>query len=152
MPKGKYNSNIYRGLTPGIKEKLREAILGAVLRVLREQRRKTHPPLELITEFISTDVRRLVEQLSVGLVRRCVYTQYFILYKGSRGRRAFKLIKCNVSNAVALKQVVEANKPDWASQSETYPLAHMLPDDDCFPFVCFWPKVVPYKRAYDADI
>lgn len=152
MPREKYNPNIYRGLTSDIKEKLREAVLGAVLRILREQRRKTHPPLELIAEFISVDVRRLIEQLNEGLTQRQVYTQYFILYKGSKGRRAFKLIKCNVPNMVALKQVVDANKPNWASKSEAYPLAHMLPDDDRFPFVCFWPKVGPYKRSPDANI
>lgn len=152
MPREKYNPNIYRGLTPDIKEKLRVAILGAVLRVLREQRRITHPPLELIIEFISVDVRRIVEQLSEGLVNRQVYKQYFIMYKGPGGKKAFKLIKCNVPNMSALKQVVEFNRPDWASKSETYPLARMLPDDDYFPYTCFWPKVEPYKRTSHASV
>lgn len=147
-----YNSNIYRGLTTDIKEKLREAVLLSILRVLREQRRKTHPPLELLSEFISEDVRRVIERLDEGLVSRHVTTQYFILYKGPGGRKAFKLVKCSAENMVALKQVVELNRPTWASKSESYPLAPYLPDDDCFPYTCFWPLIEPYKKVLHADI
>ena len=149
--RGPYNSNVYRGLTVDIKEKLREAILWSIFRVLREQRRKTHPPLALLTKFVSEDVRRVVERLNEGLANRHVTTQYFILYKGLGNKKAFKLVRCNAEDMVALKHVVELHKPTWASKSESYPLAPSLTDDDCFPYVCFWPQVTPYKKASHAD-
>ena len=147
-----YNPNIYRGLTVDIKRKLLEAVLLAILRVLREQRRKTHPPLELITRFISEDIRRVIERLDEGLAARHVTTQYFILYKGYKNRRAFKLVRCVAENMVALKQVVELNRPTWATKSESYPLAPSLTEDDCFPYVCFWPQIAPYKKVSHGDI
>jgi len=133
-------------LSADIKEKLRIAVLDAVFRVLRDQRKKTHPPRELLVEFISKDIRRFIERLSEGLAHRRVPIQYFILYRGSNGRRAFKLVKVSVEDMVALKAVIELHKPDWAFRSKTYPLVHPLPDDDCFPFVCFWPQMQPCKR------
>lgn len=151
VQQGPYNSNVYRGLTVDIKEKLREAMLWSVFRVLREQRRKTHPPLELLTRFVSEDIRRIIERLDEGLANRHVTTQYFILYKGLGNRKAFKLVKCSAENMVALKYAVELNKPTWASKSESYPLAPSLTDDDCFPYVCFWPQVTPYEKMPHAD-
>ena len=152
MQQKAYNPNIYRGLTVDIKEKLREAVLLSILKVLREQRRKTHPPLELLTKFISEDIRRVVERLDEGLATRHVTTQYFILYKGYGHKKAFKLVKCQAEDMVALKQVVELNRPTWASKSESYPLAPALTDDAHFPYICFWPQVAPYKKVPHADI
>lgn len=152
MKRKRYNPNIWRGLTVDIKRKLCEAILEAILRVMREQRRKTHPPMELIVEFVSTDVRRLVERLGDGLVRRHIEAQYFILYKGSGSQRAVKVVKLGVEDMVALKRVIELHKPNWASRSEAYPLSYPLSDDKCFPFVCFWPQIKPHEKVPHASI
>jgi hypothetical protein len=152
MTKGKYNSNIYHELTVEIKENLRVAVLDVIYETLQTWRKKTCPPAELIKEFVSEDVRRIIERLSASLAGRHVAREYFILYRGAGDRKAFKVIKTSVEDMVELKRVVEANKPDWASRSETFPLAFHLPDDECYPFTCFWPQVLPYRKISHASI
>lgn len=148
----KYNPNVFHVLTLDIKEKLRVAVLEAIFKTLQISRKKTHPPMELLEEFISEDIRRVVERLSDGLELRHIDRQYFILYRGFGGRRAFKLIQVGVEDMVKLKKIIEKNRPDWALRCEAYPLAHHLSDDECFPFTTFWPQVEPYEKVSHASI
>jgi len=140
LKREKYNPNVYRELTPYIKERLRQAILDAIRNCVRERRQKTYPPAELIQELVSEDVRRIIERLSDGLVKRHIDREYFVVYKGPR-RRGVKVIKVGTENMVLLKEALDDNKPSWATRCKAYPIAYQLPDDECYPFTCFWPQV-----------
>lgn len=152
LKKKRLNTNVYRGLTPDLREKLRVAMLEAVFRVLKRQRARGHPPMELIEAFISEDIRRVAMRLSDGLARRDTRREYFAVYKGPGSRKAFKLIKVDVEDMVELKQVVEVSKPDWALRCEAFPLAYPLFDDKYYPFVIFWPQVKLYEKVPHASI